>query len=80
MLPCMIIAKAKNKSMANAFFASLFFGLFALIYYIFAKREPEESKEDTFKCPKCKASIEADDEFCPDCGANIQNKKGKKHQ
>ncbi|MDI6737125.1 MAG: zinc-ribbon domain-containing protein [Nanoarchaeota archaeon] len=23
------------------------------------------------KCPKCNASLEADDEFCPECGARV---------
>ena len=38
-VPCMIIAHAKDKDLVKAFFASLLFGLFALIYYIFAKHE-----------------------------------------
>ncbi len=45
-IPCMIIASAKNKSVANAFLASLLFGVFALIYYIFVSSEsPKKQKK-----------------------------------
>ena len=73
MIPCMIIASAKNRSVGNAFLASLFFGLFALIYYIFVGRKEESKDEDskTFTCDGCGAEVDEDAEFCPKCGAKF---------
>lgn len=71
-IPCMIIASAKNKSVANAFFASLFFGVFALIYYIFARSEPQKEEKEKFECTKCGAEISKDDDFCPKCGVKFK--------
>jgi len=38
----MIIAKTKNRSMFNALIGAVLFGIFALIYYIFARYVPEK--------------------------------------
>lgn len=73
-IPCMIIASAKNKSVANAFFASLFFGVFALIYYIFARSEPPKEDKHTLKCTGCGAEVSDTDKFCPECGARFKEK------
>ncbi len=43
-IPCMIIAHTKHKDVGMAFLASLAFGFFALIYYIFCDREKSKGK------------------------------------
>ena len=94
-IPCMVIASAKNKSVGKAFIASLFFGVFALIYYIFAGREsPAGTKSDSsesFVCAGCKTPTSREDKHCPGCGAPINweeyrckkchhfNKEGAQH-
>lgn len=70
-IPCMIIASAKNKSVGKAFAASLLFGIFALIYYIFARSEPPKEEKSTLKCTGCGAEVSHSDKFCPDCGAKF---------
>lgn len=74
MLPSMIIAKAKNKSVLNAFFGSLLFGIFALIYYIFARSEPPKQEKHTLKCTGCGAKVSDSDKYCPGCGAHFKEK------
>ena len=73
------MAHAKNKSVVKAFFAGLFFGMFALIYYIFAKSEPEETRKG-FICSNCGAEVPEDAEYCPKCGAKFEGfkKEGEK--
>lgn len=67
-IPCMIIASAKNKSVGMAFIASLLFGAFALIYYIFAGREQPKEQKYTIKCTECGAEVSDSDKYCPECG------------
>ena len=74
-IPCMIIASAKNKSLGMAFIASLFFGIFALIYYIFAGRETSKEEKHTVKCSDCGAEVSKSDEFCPECGTKVVDSK-----
>ncbi len=66
----MTIAKSKNKSLGTAFFSSLFLGIFALIYYIFCKREEEFDKEVT--CSECGADVTKADKYCPECGEKFK--------
>ena len=72
-VPCMIIASAKNKSVGKAFVASLFFGFFALVYYIFVSSEP--SKEKIYNCIKCGIKTVGSEKYCSGCGAKFVNKE-----
>ena len=74
-IPCMIIASAKNKSVGMAFIASLFFGVFALIYYIFAGREPPKEEKHTAKCTHCGAKVSKSNEYCPECGIKFKEER-----
>ena len=69
-IPSMIIAGAKNKSLIKAFFASLLFGIFALIYYIFAS--PQEPAKRKFSCNNCGSNVSESSSFCPECGAEFE--------
>ncbi|MBU0471517.1 MAG: zinc-ribbon domain-containing protein, partial [Nanoarchaeota archaeon] len=77
MVPCMVIASAKNKSVGKAFLASLLFGLFALIYYIFARSEPKKEEKHTLKCTDCNTEVLDSDKFCPECGAHFDDQEIK---
>lgn len=68
-IPCMIIAYAKNRSILNAFASSLIFGIFALIYYIFVSHELPKEKRTILKCSSCGIKVTKEDKFCPECGA-----------
>jgi hypothetical protein len=48
-IPTILVAKAKNKDLDNAVEAALFFGIFALIYYIFVSAEKEHEEKNTSK-------------------------------
>lgn len=74
----MIIASAKNKSVGNAFIASLFFGAFALLYYIFASSVPVQEQKVTFSCSKCNTPVSEADAFCPKCGDKLDDEDGVK--
>ncbi|MCK9319904.1 hypothetical protein [Methanoculleus sp.] len=64
-IPCMIIAHTKNKDLGTAFLASLLFGLFALIYYIFVQSELPKEKEmqNNNKCDTEIQSINCNKKF-----------------
>ncbi len=74
-IPCMIIASAKNKNVGNAFIGSLLFGFFALLYYVFARSEEPKKPTDeknTFTCGNCGAEVSEDADFCPKCGTKFE--------
>jgi|GEM_PF-6475361 len=81
-IPCMVIASAKNKSVGKAFVASVLFGVFALIYYIFAAREEHSESQEgttthTYTCEKCGANVLESDKFCPECGDSLDETEGE---
>jgi len=73
-IPCMIIAKTKNLNLLDAFFISLFFGFFALIYYIFVKSKANFD-EVYFICSDCGEKVDINSQFCSNCGAKFEKNK-----
>jgi RNA polymerase subunit RPABC4/transcription elongation factor Spt4 len=68
MLPSMLLAERKKRSVFLAFIGSLLFGIFALIYYIVVGTY---TPKISFNCTECNAKVGEDDEFCPSCGAKF---------
>ena len=73
-IPCALLASSKNKKVGQAFWLGVFFGIFALIYYIFCEKEDIEDNEMNYSyCGGCNAKVSSDSKFCPKCGAKFEN-------
>lgn len=78
-IPCALIASSKNKKVGEAFLLGVFFGIFALIYYIFCKKEDSTQETNNskntnaFYCEECGTKVSSDSEFCPKCGIQFED-------